>query len=960
MVGKHLALSPSFRARLKAGISAGVLMAAGLAAMGVHAQEAKPDTDVTEVVVKGYRSSLAKALSIKRNSTGVVDSIIAEDIAKFPDNNLAESIQRVPGVSISRDQGEGRSLSVRGLGPDFTRVQINGMESQASTDGLAGGTNRGRGFDFNVFASELFSRIDVNKTASARLPEGSLGATVDLYTGHPFDYKGMKAAASGQMSYNDQSGRRGYRTALLWSNTFADDTLGVLVSAAYSTNPIDFQQSNSGNWNQGNGDGGFCKPTTGTGGLCDVPASELAAYTALYNKAMLPTTYNPRFYRYVHTKGDVERLGLTGSLQWKPSDATTFTADLLYSQFETRQDNYTMEPIGFSRGASQGGKPETLVRALELDSNNTAVYGVFDNVDMRSEHNLDEFTTRFTQVTLRAEHDFSDRLHFDGMIGWSLSDFDNYLDLATQIDRFNVDGYSFDIRSTGQAHPSINYGFDVTNPGNWYFGPRVTQPGGTGSTGPEIRLRPNYTDNEYKLARGGFVYKLGDELNFHFGAEWKEYYFEAVAYRYASGEADWPAYTGNMADITQQFCGLDDFNPPSPSPKCWTVPNIDAYISKFGILSGAGRATISETVAAARGDNRSVTERDTSVYAMLDFNVDINGMRLRGDMGVRQVRTEQKSNFYTNVPTTVNPSGFVYTTVERSYDDFLPSMNFILEPTSRTAVRFSAARVMVRPPLVNIAAATSVSVAGGSRTVSTGNPNLTPYRANTADLSFEWYPNSGSILSVGFFYKDIKTYIQSVTRIAPYSSTGLPDSLIANTGVAASDDFAISNVINTPGGPLKGFEINYQQPFTFLPGILSNFGTLLNYTYVDSQIDYFTSTAVGATTVTADLLNLSKKAYNATLYYEKGPFQARVSMNYRDRYLRAVPGPFNMDVSGINAATYYDASMSYQVTDRVSVSLEALNFGNEPHVSWVDSKAQRVEDYREGGRQFYLGVRYNY
>ncbi|WP_031230683.1 TonB-dependent receptor [Asticcacaulis sp. YBE204] len=950
----------SLRGRLKTGISIGVLMAAGLTAMTAQAQDAKPDADVTEVVVKGYRSSLAKALSIKRNSTGVVDSIIAEDIAKFPDNNLAESIQRVPGVSISRDQGEGRSISVRGLGPDFTRVQINGMESQASTDGLAGGANRGRGFDFNVFASELFSRIDVNKTAQAKLPEGSLGATVDLYTGHPFDYKGFKAAASGQVSYNDHSGKQGYRTAFLVSDTFADDTIGVLFSAAYSTTPIDQQTSNSGGWNQGTGDGGFCKPTTGTGGLCDVPAGELAAYTALYNKANSATTYNPRFYRYVHTKGEVERMGLTGSIQWRPSDATTITADLLYSQYETRQDNYTMEPIGFSRGASQGGKPETLVRALELDANGTAVYGLFDNVDMRAEHNLDEFTTKFAQATLRVQHDFSDKLHFDGMIGWSQSDFDNYLDLATQIDRFNVDGYSFDIRGAGQNHPAINYGFDVNNASNWYFGPRVTQPGGTGSTGPEIRLRPNYTDNAYKLVRGGLTYNLGDELNLHVGAEWKEYYFESVAFRYVSGEADWPAFTGNMADITQSFCGLDDIDVPSPSPKCWIVPNVQAYVDKFGILSGTGRAAISETIAAARGDNRSVTEQDSSIYAMVDFNVDINGMRLRGDMGVRQVRTQQTSHFYTNVPTTVNASGFVYTTVERSYDDFLPSMNFILEPTSQTAIRFSAARVMVRPPLANIAAATSVSVAGGSRTVTTGNPNLLPYRANTLDLSFEWYPNSGSIVSAGFFYKDIKTYIQSVTRIAPYSTTGLPVSLIANTGVAATDDFSISNVINTPGGPLKGFELNYQQPFTFLPGKLSNFGTLLNYTYVDSQIDYFTSTAVGATTVKADLLNLSKKAYNATLYYEDGPFQARVSMNYRDGYLRAVPGGFNTDLGGIESATYYDASVSYQLTKRVSISLEALNLGNEAHVSWDDSKTHRVGDYREAGRQFYLGVRYNY
>ena len=135
---------------------------------------------------------------------------------------------------------------------------------------------------------------------------------------------------------------------------------------------------------------------------------------------------------------------------------------------------------------------------------------------------------------------------------------------------------------------------------------------------------------------------------------------------------------------------------------------------------------------------------------------------------------------------------------------------------------------------------------------------------------------------------------------------------------------------------------------------------LLNYTCVDSEIDYFTSTAAGATTITADLLNLSKNAYNATLYFERGPFQARVSVNYRDEYLRAVPGPFNMDVAGVPARTFYDFSISYQISERFSATLEGLNLTNEETVSWVDSQAQRMEDYRVSGRVFNIGTRYSF
>lgn len=173
------------------------------AAPGQTPQQTQQEDDSTaldEIVVTGFRGSLARALDLKRRSNSVVDSIVAEDIAKFPDNNLAESLARVPGVTITRVGGEGQSISVRGLGPDFTRVRINGIEAQATT-----GSNRGRGFDFNVFASELFSQLDVRKTPTASVEEGSLGATVDLHTGRPFNSPGAVLAVSAQGGFNDLS-----------------------------------------------------------------------------------------------------------------------------------------------------------------------------------------------------------------------------------------------------------------------------------------------------------------------------------------------------------------------------------------------------------------------------------------------------------------------------------------------------------------------------------------------------------------------------------------------------------------------------------------------------------------------------------------------------------------------------------------------------------------------------------
>jgi len=289
----------------------------GLALSGTAlAQDAGTNpTDLDTVVVTGYRASVEKALDIKRGEAGVVDAIVAEDIGKFPDLNLAESLQRIPGVVITREAGEGRNISVRGLGPDFTRVRINGMEALTTVGAgdQSGGTNRGRGFDFNVFASDLFSQLMVRKTASADVEEGSLGATVDLRTARPFDYDGFTFAASGQAGYNAMAEKADPRMAALISNTFADGTFGALLSVAYSERQALEEGSNTGRWANGPSNGNFNA------------ASPFAA-------ARSADVYHPRFPRYVQMEHEQKRLGATGTLQWKPSDATEFSLDALYPQ----------------------------------------------------------------------------------------------------------------------------------------------------------------------------------------------------------------------------------------------------------------------------------------------------------------------------------------------------------------------------------------------------------------------------------------------------------------------------------------------------------------------------------------------------------------------------------------------------------------------------------------------------
>lgn len=919
-----------------------------------------------EIVVTGFRRSLEAALEIKRESTGVVDSIIAEDIAKFPDSNLAESIQRVPGVAITRDGGEGKNISVRGLGPDFTRVRINGMEAQSIADGITA-INRGRNFDFNVFASELFSRIDVRKTASADVDEGSLGATVDLYTARPFNYDGFTAAGSLKAGYSELADKVDPRAAFLLSNTWGDKKFGALISAAYSKNDRVLNGSNSGNWDVGTSNGGFCPPA-----LPRCAGTDPAAYAT----ANAVTSWHPRFIRYWEDTLDQERLGLTSTLQWAPGENTLINFDALFSHLEGVHTQPTMEPIGFSRAASQGGKPEIIVREAQVDANGTLVYGVFDNVDIRSEDIYDEFETDFLQLSLSGNHQFTDKFSMNAMVGRAKNDQNNDKDLVVQMDRFNVDGFTYDMRNSGQKTPYINWGFDVSDPANWYFGPRQTQPDGTGATGPEIRQRPNRTDNVFEVAQIDGKYDWGGALGLSFngGVQAKKYSFRQSGERLLGGEpgSGLPAGT-SAADITRQFCGLDHLDVPAGTPTCWLIPDALAIASAYNVFDApaGSRYEVSSTVSSARGDNRVVEEEDTGGFLQATFDTNLFDRRLRGDIGVRYVKTEQTSQFFTGVPLVVNPAGVVWTTVERSYTDTLPSMNLSYEVLDNFLVRTGVAKVVARPGLGALSAATNVNVAGAAKTVTTGNPLLDPFRAMAYDLSFEWYFQSNAVVSLGLFYKDIDTFIQNVSTIAPFSTTGLPASLLDGTGVTVNDTFTITNTINTPGGPLKGFEINYQQPlsFSFIPPALQGFGVLLNYTYVDSEINYFLTSNAALGTVTNSLINLSKNAYNATLYYERGPFEARTSLSFRDEYLTQVPGtsnaptnnpPIGVDANGVPDTTYVDFTAAYHFGDRMTLSLEAINLTDEFETVFQDTSVQRYQTDRHAGRQYYLGVRFNY
>ena len=914
--------SSQVRITLASSASAIALLAVGLAPQVAAAQTAAPAdpaqeaTQVDEIVVTGFRSSLQQALSIKRNEAGAVDAILAEDIADFPDQNLAEAIQRLPGVTIDRVNGQGTTISVRGLGSDFTRTRINGLEAQA-----ANGGSRNRSFDFSMFASELFNSIRVRKTQSAEIEEGSLGATVDLQTGRPLDFNesGFRSALSAQASYNDLSETTIPRLAglLSWSNE--DQTFGALLSVAYSERAPVLGSFNTTRWQRG--DAANVNPTTGSPygrganfGGC-IPCTTTAQRTEVLN------AFYPRIPRYTLGETFEDRLGMTAALQWRPRETTEVNLDLLWSRFNSETESPNIEAWSFSRAAVN----QVVVRDYAIDaSRNAFSYGVFDNMIVAAENGFSRNESNFYQASLNARHDFTDRLHGTLKLGVNRSEARTPLNVAYRFETAANNTYTFDARENNRQ-PLLDYGFDVTS------GQRFTLVNATRSSGGG-----NFENN---VAAGALAYDWTDSISFKLGGEYRTYAFETFGLARPNAS---PTGVNRIVGVdgvgrVVDIAGYVDA--PSGTDLRFIVPDIDALARTLTNYNDPLLPNRSE---------REVDETDNGIFFQTDFNTMLGSWVVRGNAGIRYATTEVTAKGWQTITVGGVPA-YNYVTTDNDYSDTLPSFNLAIEPREDLVIRLGAAKVMSRPTLGDLTP--GGSVAPTTRTVSYGNPLLNPFRATNYDASIEWYFQNEGLLAVAVFHKEIDSFITSVTEGLAYNTLGLPLELLQGAA-QPTDIFQVTRRINGDGGTLDGVELQYQQPFTFLPGFWSNFGFVGNVTWVDSDVGYGTA---GRNRLTGQ----SKNTMNATLYYEDGPFQARVSAAHRSQYLLSFPGANGNSEEGVNDTTNIDFSMSYDFTDSMTVSLEGINLTDEYVDRYVDA-LDRVSDYRHTGREVAIGLRWKY
>jgi len=653
-------------------------------------------------------------------------------------------------------------------------------------------------------------------------------------------------------------------------------------------------------------------------------------------------------------------MGLTASLQVRPSQDTTVSLDMLYSKVDaTRKENW-LEAISFSRSGPAGlGGTSIVPGSAVFDSKNNLVKGTFNGVDVRTESRLDELSSTFKQPTLNLEHYFNDDLKLNASLGRASNSYRNPVQVTTSLDAYNVQGYTIDF-SGDNRRPAIGYGnlnvaqFGTDN--NCTSGaPCALGFSSSASFGDAslLRMRQMNVDNTIDNATVDLTWDLNPgKTKIMGGLSRKVFGYKSTEFRrtnttpgsnYGKDNDVIPSVPG--ADYATLFSGFGaGLGMPAGTPTAWMVPNYNALKTLWNF---DGQTLEGLNNNSARGVTTEVREADNGIYGMLDFKEKVEGMPIRGNVGVRYVRTNQTVTGYAAKVGTEYP-GY---TVNNSYSDVLPSINLALTPVQDVVVRAAAAKVMARPGLSSLNPGGSVS----TDTLTSGNPFLKPMRGRNA------------LIGVGVFQKNIDSYIQTLVTQSTWGELGL-DPAKYGSSASAGDTVYAKAPVNTPGGKLKGIELNYQQPFSFLEGIGKNFGALMSYTAVNSKINYVTNpgakgaggVVTGTTYVVDNLLGMSPTTWAATLYYEDDTISGRVSVTNRSGMVTIINPGNNNDIQGRNSFQTVDASLSYKWDKQLTLTLEGVNLTNARNDTFIGRDRDNVLRNTQTGRVVMAGARYSF
>jgi TonB-dependent receptor len=877
--------------------------------------QASPEdkTVIEEVVVTGIRKSIEDSIKIKRDLDIVSDTISAEDVGQFPDGNLAEALQRITGVQITRQSpdgvsaNEGQHVSVRGLPSDFNYVGLNGEGVASASNNLIAYTSS-RNFNFSALAPDFISALEVYKSPSADLTEGGVAATINVKTVLPFDIgkRMFKASAEGQST--SRASEALPKLSAIYSDTFADDQLGLTVGYA---------------WNKRKYVG-----TSVTGFQFDPQTVDGQNYLGLDGNFIF------------NTRDDFDTKTAYGALQYRPISDLTFSFIALHTK--------TVDDALFS---SFGVRPQyaSSFSSLVADANRVLTTQVGNGIYYETATYDHEDATALDNFTLKTEWR-ADNLSIDGALDYSNSVSTNKY--------FVIDALEWGAIGVG---PAFSGGYQI-NPGD-AIASFVIDPSLDTSDPSDffINLVGGETlrrENTIRSARVDATYQLSDGFikSIKVGARYSaERSTNADAFNYEPSrrlDSIVPYVTGSSIPTPT----LSGYNGSANVPFHYPYLNPQSYLDA---LYGGSRdvwlnsATTQEIPLPT--NNYTVEEKNTGLYAMARYQFDWH-VPMHGNLGVRFVRTQQAVtntavdlNEITVItppplppaPSVIVPAGSLYT-LSRSYDDVLPSFNLVMDLNSDLLLRLAAAKVMSRPTLDSLVPRYAVST-GVTNSVTGGNPDLNPFRAWQGDLSLEYYFQPGSLLSAALFYKSVQSFIQ--TQHKPLVLQGVT--------------FDQSLPVNSSGGYVEGVEVGYTQQFKSLPSFWSGFGVQANATWAQGLTD--ADAAAGLKEHAFQ--NLSKWTANASVFYSAYDANVRLAYNYRSDYLLDdnVRGAGTTSAYGDSFSTL-DFQASYAITSFLTVFAEANNLTREPQVFSMrvangGGSSSYPQTWIEGERRLALGFR---
>lgn len=938
-------------------LSAAIVSPAVLA----EADNANKETEVIEV--RGIKGALGRAMDTKREARGVVDSISAEDIGKFPDTNLAESLQRITGVSIDRSGGEGQQITVRGFGPQFNTILVNGRQL-ASED-------PSRAFSFDTLAAEMVKTLDVHKTSTATIQSGGIGSTVNIDTAKPFAIGGFKLAGSVKGIYDGNSEKTTPQGSVLISNTFNDDTFGALLAISYQERESKLDRARINGWNENAGLGfGNDLASGGTNPGVQARTADGSLYTG--------NTFIPQIYDTMVSLEKRERTNANLVLQYAPNDSLIVTADALYSDFDITSDTRSYGHWFTSQN----------LEYLTVDENGTAT-------DFYQEQGLatDLHAKRFDRLT----ESKSFGLNFD----WDVND---NLNMQFDISNSNAkraanNGLNDSIALLGYANraqfindgldlPYFNNDFTSANAGIYsgqqeFDGVSKTNPTDA-ATGVSGFLDPANLRAHVLIRRAQQI--EDDVVQLRWNGEWignGDNGFSAARFgAMYSSETKTVNEWNNTADNTHCiFCNYLD----NPNLSSIDFSTFDAGGGFLGDASGSGRMPTSwltfdgdqvfdfadsihptgGTFDAKKTSNSFEVEEETaSLYLELDFEGEVAGMPLYSTAGFRYETTDvtvdatqQNLTNLTFLDQTEMAQHFGPLqdfSEKNSYDEILPNFSAKLEITDALVARVAVSKTLTRPTLTNLRPITSIDTTRqGILRSSGGNSQLVPFSSDNLDLSLEWYYDDASYLSAGYFRKHVANFIVNTTEnktfedasgnvITDPSSGSDPQAIDSDDGAAV---FTHTIPSNGEAAVVDGWELAAQHTFE------SGFGLIGNATFVDSdaQLDNADITQVFALTGLSDSANF-------IAFYENGPFQGRLAYNWRGEFLQSLSQTNGDGVTIVESYFQWDASASYDISENVTVFVEGINL-TEEYTRSHGRFSNQLLDLVDSGRRISFGVR---